>query len=153
MLTVKRSILALTIQICLWVGFLADYQRITAGPVLLINDFIAAAVAIAVLVAGCLQKTSLAVIGMLLANALSLLMVDFAFIYWSYGSTINFTIRLTHLDAIYFALGTLTTAGTGNISAISEIARGIQSVQMFLDLGLVLFAIGLVIARFSPSGT
>lgn len=60
-------------------------------------------------------------------------------------STRNFSIRLSHLDAFYFALGTLTIAGTGNISAVSETARGIQVLQMGLALVLML----IVMARCS----
>ena len=53
------------------------------------------------------------------------------------------------IDAIYFAIGTLTTAGTGNISATSETARGIQTMQMILGLVLITFAVTIVIGRLS----
>lgn len=43
--------------------------------------------------------------------------------------------------AVYFAVGTLTTAGTSSLSARSTEARGIATVQMVLDLALVGFGI------------
>jgi hypothetical protein len=55
---------------------------------------------------------------------------------------------LSHLDAFYFALGTLTT-GTGNISAISETSRRIQTTQMVIDLVFIGFIVALVMARYS----
>ena len=79
----------------------------------------------------------------------SLLLQLFSFIYWSYGTTKNFSMNLSHLDSFYFALGTMTTAGTGNISAISESARGLQTLQMALDLVLIGFAVALTLARYS----
>jgi voltage-gated potassium channel len=73
----------------------------------------------------------------------------FSAIYWSYGTARNFGMPLTHLDAVYFTIGTLSTAGTGNIVATSELARALQSLQMLLDLGFLLIAVTLVIMRFS----
>ena len=77
-------------------------------------------------------------------NLISVFLLIFSEIYWSYGTAKNFGINLSHLDAFYFALGTFTTAGTGNISATSEQARGIQTLQMglgFLIIGIV-FTLG-----------
>ncbi|MBO0808091.1 MAG: two pore domain potassium channel family protein [Actinobacteria bacterium] len=65
------------------------------------------------------------------------------------GTTRNFTIRLSHLDSFYFALGTLSTAGTGNISAISETTRRLQAAQMGVDLILIGFVVTLFLARYS----
>lgn len=73
----------------------------------------------------------------------------FSLLYWNYGTSRNFDHSLTHLDAIYFTLGTLTTAGTGNINATSDVARGIQLAQMTMDLALLVFAITLLMARWS----
>jgi hypothetical protein len=86
---------------------------------------------------------------LLVVFVFSLLLQFFAYIYWTFGTTRNFSIRLSHLDAFYFALGTLTTAGTGTISAVSETARGLQTLQMGLDLALVGFVVALVLARYS----
>ena len=71
----------------------------------------------------------------------------FSQLYWGYGTSSNFSTQLTRLDAIYFAIGTLTTAGTGNINATSEFARGLQTIQMMLDLALIVFAVALVMPR------
>jgi Ion channel len=79
----------------------------------------------------------------------SSLVGNFSIIYWSYGTTGNFTEHLTRLDAIYFAVGTLTTAGTGNISAVSQLARGLQGLQMALDIGFIVFAVALAVAEIS----
>jgi hypothetical protein len=79
----------------------------------------------------------------------ALLLELFSSEYWSYGTTRNFTRPLSHLDAFYFALGTLTTAGTGNISATSETSRGIQALQMGLDLIFIGFVVTLVVTRYS----
>jgi hydrogenase maturation factor len=78
-------------------------------------------------------------------NIFSILVATFSTLYWNYGSAANFSVSLTRLDAVYFAIGTLTTAGTGTIAAISQTARGIQTVQMILDLVLVVFAVTLVL--------
>ena len=73
----------------------------------------------------------------------------FAVIYWNYGTSKNFNVPLTHLDAIYFTIGTLSTAGTGNLVATSEFARGLQCLQMVLDLGFLLVAVTLVVTRLA----
>jgi len=85
-----------------------------------------------------------------LLSTLSLLLVTFSWFYWEYGDTANFTRPLTHLDALYFTLGTLTTAGTGSFAATSQTAVGIQTAQMAVDLTLTLFVAGVVVARFAP---
>ena len=72
----------------------------------------------------------------------------FTDLYWSNGTSKNFSIPLSHLDALYFALGTLTT-GTGNISAISETSRRIQTAQMGIDFLLIGFIVALLVARYS----
>jgi len=75
----------------------------------------------------------------------------FSLIYWTYGTSHNFSTQLTHLDAIYFTIGTLSTAGTGNIVPVSELARGLQTLQMLLDLGFLLVAVTLVVGRLATS--
>jgi hypothetical protein len=78
----------------------------------------------------------------------ALLLEYFTDLYWSNGTSKNFSIPLSHLDALYFALGTLTT-GTGNISAISETSRRIQTAQMGIDFLIIGFIIALLVARYS----
>jgi hypothetical protein len=79
----------------------------------------------------------------------SLLISDFSVFYVSLGTKHNFNIPLTRLDALYFTIGTLTTAGTGNIVATSESVRRIQAIQMGLDFLLIAVAITLVLAKLS----
>ena len=50
-----------------------------------------------------------------LAYLFSLILQLFSYIYWTYGTTKNFSVNLTHFDSFYFALGTLTTVGSGTI--------------------------------------
>jgi voltage-gated potassium channel len=74
--------------------------------------------------------------------------VLFAWTYWDIGTFTNFGQPLTHIDALYVSVGTLSTAGTGSISAMSKLARGIQSAQMTIDMVLVVFVAGVVVTRF-----
>lgn len=75
--------------------------------------------------------------------------VLFAWTYWDIGTLTNFGQRLTHIDAIYVSVGTLSTAGTGSISAMSKLARGVQSAQMTIDMVLVVFVGGVVVTRYT----
>jgi hypothetical protein len=97
----------------------------------------------------CFRRFRPVMTALFLAFALSQLLQFFSYMYWSYGTTNNFSIRLSHLDSFYFALGTLTTAGTGNVSATSEITRGLQTLQMGFDLVLFGFVVTLILARYS----
>jgi hypothetical protein len=83
---------------------------------------------------------------------LTTLILLFSIIYLHYGTAKYFNMPLTHLDAVYFTVGTLSTAGTGNISATSELIRGIQTVQFIVDLIYTLIAVALVLARITSSG-
>jgi hypothetical protein len=80
-----------------------------------------------------------------------LIAMQFATIYWIIGTTENFSVELSHWGAIYFALGTLTTAGTGTIAPTSDLARAIVSDQMILDFVFVGIALTLAITRWSES--
>jgi hypothetical protein len=72
----------------------------------------------------------------------------FANLYWLIGTPANFGVELSKIDAIYFALGTLTTAGTGTIAPTSGLARGLVSGQMVLDFVFVAIAVTTAIARW-----
>jgi len=72
-----------------------------------------------------------------------LIILSFAIIYWLLGSSNNFNFannklndpndaNLTFLDALYFAMGTHTTIGFGDITAKSQLLRGIVSIQIML---------------------
>lgn len=81
--------------------------------------------------------------------AFSSVLATFSTLYWNYGTTSNFSEKLTRLDAVYFAAGILSTAGTGDISAVSQAARGLQLLQMILDIGFIVFAVALAVAEIS----
>jgi hypothetical protein len=98
-----------------------------------------------------LQATSVGPLALQLVATVSYLVGGFAAAYWDRGSTENFNVPLTHLDALYFAVGTFTTAGTGNIAAISDSARGVQTLQMTLGLGVVVFAASVVVTRYTSA--
>jgi Ion channel len=86
---------------------------------------------------------------LLVLYVFSELLLGFSHLYWNYGGGGNFSRPLSHLDSLYLAVGTLSTAGSGNISALTETAKRIQTVQMFVDLPLTLFAVAAVIAGLS----
>jgi hypothetical protein len=83
------------------------------------------------------------------AAAFDNVLLLFSVLYWQYGSKLNFNIKLSRFDAIYFTLGTLSTAGTGNIVAISETARVIQALQMGVDIGLMVLLVGILVSRIA----
>ena len=87
-------------------------------------------------------------LGIGLINAFLFLMATFAGLYYHFGTASNFTSPITtRVDALYFTLGTITTAGTGNISAVSQLARGIVSIQMCIDLIFVTFILAIAVTR------
>lgn len=73
----------------------------------------------------------------------------FARVYWDIGTAANFGVDLSKIDSIYFALGTLTTAGTGTIAPTSGLARGITSGQMIVDFVFIAAAVTIAISRWS----
>jgi membrane protein YdbS with pleckstrin-like domain len=81
--------------------------------------------------------------------SLGTLILLFSTLYWQIGTDQNFNLPLSRLDGVYFTLGTLTTAGTGNIVATSETARAIQFIQMIVDLGVAALVIGIFVSRIS----
>lgn len=88
------------------------------------------------------------VAALVLAYGFAVLLETFTLVHWSHGSSRDFSMPLSHFDAFYFALGTLTT-GSGNVSAISEASRRIQTTQMVIDLVFIGFIVALLMARYS----
>lgn len=84
-----------------------------------------------------------------LTYTFSLILQLFSYMYWSYGVSGKFSVSLTHLDSFYFALGTFTTAGTGNLAPLTETTRGLQTLQMGLDFILIGFVVVLVMTRYT----
>lgn len=78
----------------------------------------------------------------------------FAKHYWSLGTTANFSRSLGYVDALFFAVGIMTTAGTSPISATSSLAREWVTAQELVDLILPTGGITLLLAnlrvRISP---
>jgi voltage-gated potassium channel len=82
-----------------------------------------------------------------LIGGASLIISNFAAIYWTYGSLGNFNEHLSKVAALYFTLGTFTTAGTGTISPVSDFARAIVSCQYVVDLFFVAWIIAIGVSR------
>ena len=82
-----------------------------------------------------------------LATTVPLFLLLFASAYFAMArtSTANFnTSPLTRTDALYFTVTTFSTVGYGDITAVSQSARLVVTVQMLLDL----LALGLGIRVF-----
>ena len=129
-------------QIFYWITFFSLQRSQGRG-----GQAIAISIVIASIVLLLSTRDTIFGITVALIYTFSSLIYLFSILYWGYGSATNFSIQLTRLDAIYFAIGTLTTAGTGNISATSDLARGLQALQMGLDFMIVVFAVALVTPR------
>jgi hypothetical protein len=71
---------------------------------------------------------------------------DFASLYLAYGSKHDWSNSLTQVDAVFVALGTLTTAGTSGISAKSEAARALVASQMAVGIIVTMVIFGLLVA-------
>jgi hypothetical protein len=57
---------------------------------------------------------------------------------------------ITKLDAVYFTLGTLSTAGTGDLAAVSEQCRAIVSAQLVAGFVMVSIAVAGLVGRLLP---
>jgi hypothetical protein len=135
-------------QIFIWESFFRQTRR-PSGTSLDIVSLLAAVGAISLIFIGVRIRWTFLELFTIVGNAFAVLLLSFATFYWNNGSTANFNLTLTRVDSVYFAMGTLSTAGTGNIAAISESARVAQVWQMVLGLILVLFAAGIAISRLS----
>jgi hypothetical protein len=128
-----------------WWFFMAIPGPSPVDPILIVAFVIFAVIIVAAVIS--LRKQSIWLLGLATFYAFATLLLLFSTLYLQDGTTRNFNYKLSHLDAIYFALGTLSTAGTGNIVAISETARTIQSLQMGVDFGLTALVIGVFVSR------
>ena len=84
-----------------------------------------------------------------LAFTIPLYLLLFASTYFlmARAATTNFTEPLTRTDALYFSVTVFTTVGFGDISAKSQAARLIVTLQMLADLLLLGLVIRLVLER------
>lgn len=123
----------------------------TASPSYILNGLVGQIFlgGIVPLIVSCFYRFRPVLTAFFLAYLFSLILQLFSYIYWTFGTTKNFSESLTHFDSFYFALGTLTTAGSGTITATSETARQIQAAQMGLDLLLIGFAVTVILARYT----
>jgi Ion channel len=60
--------------------------------------------------------------------------------------------HLSHLSAVYFAVGTLTTAGTGALSAKSDLCRTLVTSQTVLGSVLVFVGLAGLVTRLRRGG-
>jgi Ion channel len=143
--------LVIGIAIAPWVGFLFFLHKpVPRNPAEIIFICTIVAGMIAALLYLVIKRASGWMIAIMFVAALLTLIVSFAIMYWDIGTTHNFNIRLSRLDAVYFVLGTLTT-GTGNIVAVSELSRAIQTIQIVCNLMLMVFAGGVIVSRFADN--
>ncbi|RGC70291.1 voltage-gated potassium channel [Micromonospora sp. MW-13] len=62
------------------------------------------------------------------------------------GQFVNLT---TRIDAIYFALATLTTVGYGDVHAEGQVARVAVSLQMVFSIGVVATGVSIVLKQLT----
>ena len=89
---------------------------------------------------------------------LFLLLFASAYFVMEHGSPGSFSHSLTRTDALYFTVTTFSTVGYGDITATSQTARVVVTVQMLLDLlalglGIRAFVGAVQLARQSSPGT
>jgi hypothetical protein len=79
--------------------------------------------------------------------AFLLLVVVFAFTYLSLSRAYpaSFSEHLDRVGALYYTVSTISTVGFGDITAESDAARILVTIQMVLDLGLIAGFVRLVI--------
>ena len=85
-----------------------------------------------------------AAVGLAATVPLFLLLFASAYYVMARGTPGSFSQHLTRTDALYFTVTTFTTVGFGDITATSQTARLVVTVQMILDL----LALGLGIRVF-----
>ena len=86
-----------------------------------------------------------------LATSIPLFLLLFASTYVFLGSLSvgNFGERLTHTDALYFAVTVFSTVGFGDITAKSEMARLVVTGQMLADLVVLGLGIRVILGAVS----
>jgi len=140
-------VVGLVIQAAVWPLFITATERGHISAWAILPIVLALAVNLVLIIFSVRPSDLIGVIP-IFVSAVLVVIGTFSYYYWEYGTTKEFHINLTHFDAFYFAIGTLST-GTGNISAISTTSRILQSVQMITDFILIVFIAGAIIARIS----
>jgi hypothetical protein len=86
------------------------------------------------------------------AATLAMLGALFAYLYYLMGTGGNWKHSLSHTDALFVSVGTLTTAGSPGVEPQTELARRFMTIQMALDLVFVLFPLGIAVALMASDG-
>jgi Ion channel len=142
----SRTVAVILAQGALWFNLFVFSQSTFTGLYVIVPSAITV-IGITYVLISVTRFSSMPEKALMLLFGFALLVGNFSILYWNYGTTGNFTEHLTRLDAVYFAIGTLTTAGTGNVSAVSQLARGLQALQMALDIGFLVFVVALAVAE------
>jgi hypothetical protein len=139
----------LILPIPAWFVQFSLIHRGNIGAVFMVTAAIETSACFIGLILLCFRRFRPAQTAIFLVFIFSLVLQIFSLLYWTYGTARDFSEPLTHLDGFYLALGTFTTAGTGNLSPISPAARGLQTLQMGVDFVLIGFIVVLVMARYT----
>lgn len=138
------------IQLAVWTPFFTATERGHISAWAISPIALALAVTVVFIIVAVRPSDLIGVLTIFVSSVLALT-GTFSYFYWEYGTAKDFNINLTHFDAFYFAIGTLST-GTGSISAMSTTSRVLQSVQMTADFILVGLVAGMIIARITSKG-
>jgi phosphoglycerol transferase MdoB-like AlkP superfamily enzyme len=57
----------------------------------------------------------------------------------------SFSVPITRLDSLYFTVTTFATVGFGDITAVSQTARGVVTIQMIVDLVFIGVAVRVLV--------
>lgn len=82
-----------------------------------------------------------------IAVTVPMLIVVFAFLYLSISrdDPASFSEHLNRVDAMYYTVATISTVGFGDISAESDAARILVTIQMLFDIALIAGLVRLVV--------
>ena len=142
-------LLGILFPILLYVSQLPIHTRHAGWTTVLNVVSVAVLVAYTVLIATRSRTVPLVFFALrVLATSLWLVLL-FTIVYWNIGTAKNLGHSMTHLDATYFTVGALTTAGTGTISPESQRA----TLCVVLRIRPLMNSIGFVVesVRESPS--
>ncbi|NJP35289.1 two pore domain potassium channel family protein [Micromonospora sp. HSS6-12] len=83
----------------------------------------------------------------LVAGLLAFALADYVIARSSPGQFVDLD---TRIDALYFALATLTTIGYGDVHPQGQIARAAVSAQMVFSIGVIATGVSLVVRELAP---
>jgi hypothetical protein len=85
------------------------------------------------------------------ANATTLIVLDFSEFYWSYSAHAHscMNVALTKPDSVYFTFTTLTTVGYGDIAPVTGTCRSIVSLQLIVGLIWLALVLALLVTRIA----